>query len=357
MGVVGFQECIKWLAECDKDQIPKVGGKNSNLGEMIKADLPVPPGFVVTVDAYQQALSEANLREKIMETLSGLDTKDTRTVEKVSQDIRSLIEKLAMRPELEKEIEKRYTSLCHQCGVSEIPVAVRSSATAEDLPEASFAGQQDTYLWIKKKNLTKAIVRCWASLFTSRAICYRAKMGVPHEEVDISVGIQTMVDAQKAGVMFTMNPINNDRTKIVVEGSWGLGESVVAGDVTPDEWVVDKVVMEISSRRISPKLIKRMVDSSSQEVVTVDVPLDKQEVPCLNDEEILEIAKLGKRIEQHYDWPQDIEWAISKQLYFPENIFILQTRPETTEHKVGAKLRSTGDSKMDVIQFWKNLKA
>lgn len=348
---------VKWLKDCDKDDVPEVGGKNANLGEMIKAGFPVPPGFAVTIEAYRQALSR--VQGEIQDVLSGLDKNEAESLESASQQIRTLIEAQPMPSIVEEEISKYCRMLCDDCHIADLPVAVRSSATAEDLPGASFAGQQDTYLWITENRLKAAIIKCWSSLFTARAIAYRMKIGFPHEKAYMSVGVQRMVNAKTAGVMFTLNPTKGDRSKIMIGGSWGFGESVVSGEVTSDEWMVDKVVLEVIRSTISPKLIERVVDQNSGKVMIVDVPPDRQKILCLGGEEIIELAKLGKDIEQHFGSPQDIEWAIAKELPFPQNIYIVQARPETvwTGQKADPRLKTTGDATSDVVQFWLNIKA
>jgi len=359
MGGTEQKAYVTWLKDCDKNDVPEVGGKNANLGEMIKADFPVPPGFAVTVESYKEALAERGIAKEIQDTLSGLDLKDTESIEKESQRIRDLIEAEPMPLLVEQEIRRCYGALCDEFSTSNLPAAVRSSATAEDLPDASFAGQHDTYLWVKGEGLMPAIVKCWASLFTCRAISYCMRMGIPHEKILISVGVQKMINAKAAGVMFTLNPTNGDRSKIMIDGSWGLGESVVSGSVTPDEWMVDKVVLEIIKGTVSPKSIECVVDQNSDKVITVDTPSDRQTIPCLAGEEVIELAKLGKRIEQHYGSPQDIEWAIDKELPFPENIFIVQARAETvwSGQRTEPKLKTTGSSTGDMIEFWRNIKA
>jgi len=359
MGSTDQTEYVRWLKDCNKSDYLLVGGKNANLGEMIKAGFPVPLGFAVTVESYKEVLTKSGLAKEIQDALFGLDVKDTEAIDRAGQYIRGLIEAQPMPTVVEEQVRRYYQDLCHDYGITELPVAVRSSGTAEDLPGASFAGQQDTYLWVKGDELLTAIIKCQASLFTSRAIAYRMRMGFLHNKVLISVGVQTMVNAKAAGVMFTINPTNGDRSKIMMGGSWGLGESVVSGEVTPDEWKVDKVVFEIIHATISTKRVERIVDQNSEKVITVDVPSDRQDTPCLSNEEVIEIAKLGKRIEQHYDSAQDIEWAIAKDLPFPQNIFIVQTRPETvwSERKVESKLKTTGSSTADVVEFWLNIKA
>jgi pyruvate,water dikinase len=209
-------------------------------------------------------------------------------------------------------------------------VAVRSSATAEDLPTASFAGQQDTYLWMTGTDrVIESVRKCWASLYTPRAISYRVKNDFPHEKVLISVGVQKMVNSRAAGVMFTLNPTDGDISKVVIEGSWGLGETVVSGSVNPDKFVVDKVMGEVNERTISTKHIECVFDVEKGETVDADVNEGRQCACCLEDREIRELVKTAKAIETHYGRAMDIEWAIDKDFSFPENIFIVQARPET----------------------------
>jgi pyruvate,water dikinase len=353
------KEYVRWLKDCNKSDYLSVGGKNANLGELIKAGFPVPLGFAVTVESYKEVLTKSGLAKEIEDALFGLVVKETEAIDRAGQYIRGLIEAEPMPLVVEEQVRRYYEDLCREYGIADLPVAVRSSGTAEDLPGASFAGQQDTYLWVKGDELVPAIIKCQASLFTSRAISYRMRMGFLHNKVLIGVGVQTMVNAKAAGVMFTLNPANGDRSKIMIGGSWGLGESVVSGEVTPDEWKVDKVVFEIIQATLSPKRIERIVDQNSERVITVDVSSDRRDKACLSNEEVIEIAKLGKRIEQHYGSAQDIEWAITKDLPFPQNIFIVQTRPETvwSGQKVESNLKTTGSGTADVVEFWLNLKA
>ena len=240
------------------------------------------------------------------------------------------METAAIPDDVQKAIGEGYSLLCKKCEVDALPVAVRSSATAEDLPTASFAGQQDTYLWIMGPNRAiESVRKCWASLYTPRAISYRVKNDFPHEKVLISVGIQKMVNSRAAGVMFTLNPTDGDISKVVIEGSWGLGETVVSGSVNPDKFVVDKVMGEINERTISTKHIACVFDVEKGETVDADVDEDMQCACCLEDPEIKALVKTAKIIEAHYGRAMDIEWAIDKDFSFPENIFIVQARPET----------------------------
>lgn len=340
-----------WLKECNKESSPLVGGKNANLGELINANLRVPPGFAITTKAYKEmVLRQGGIEEKICRILSHVYLEDIDSVNKASEEVCYLIESITLPSQVEKVVESYYRSLGKQCGMDNLPVSVRSSATAEDLPGASFAGQHDTYLWICGQEAVKSkIIKCWSSLFSPRAICYRVKMGFPHEKVSISVGVQKMVNSRTAGVIFTLNPMNGDPSKIFISGSWGFGESVVSGEVTPDEWMVDKVTFEIIKRTISPKLTERVVNGMG-EVTTLDVPPERQEIACLSDEEVMELARLAKCIEKHYGAPQDIEWAIDGDGPFPENVFILQTRPETVfSHREAKPVAESSASALDYL--------
>ncbi|MFO8164555.1 MAG: PEP/pyruvate-binding domain-containing protein [Desulfatiglandales bacterium] len=314
----------------DKDFLPLVGGKNANLGEMIKADIRVPPGFAVTTDSYKCFINSSEVSKKIFKILSSFDTKSVDSLNKASTEIQDLVNSAPIPKEVEDSVREGYAKLCQRCSVEILPVAVRSSATAEDLPAASFAGQQDTYLWVQGEDkIIQDVRRCWASLFTARAIDYRIKNNFPHERVLISVGIQEMVNSRTAGVMFTLNPTNGDESKIVIEGNWGLGETVVSGSVNPDKFVVDKVVLETTERAIAKKHIKCVYDPVREEVVNIDVEEDMQNKCCLNTQEITELAKIANNIESLYGRAMDIEWAIDDDLFYPENIFVVQARPET----------------------------
>jgi len=316
--------------DVDKSSIPLVGGKNASLGEMIKAGIRVPPGFSVTTESYLRFISEAGIREEILRIVSEVNPDDTKSLDNVGQKVQSLINGASIPVGIQEAIRDGCLGLCEKCGIESVPVAVRSSATAEDLPTASFAGQQDTYLWVEGADqVVRDVQRCWASLFTPRAISYRIRNKFPHEKVLMSVGVQKMVNSRAAGVMFTLNPTDGDPSKVVIEGSWGLGETVVSGSVNPDRFVVDKVVMEINERIISTKHIECVYDCDKGEVVHADVVPDMQNRSCLDDQEIRELVRIAKIIEEHYGCPQDIEWAIDKDVPLPENVFIVQSRPET----------------------------
>ena len=326
------KDLVIWFENLRKTDIPSVGGKNANLGEMTNAKIPVPSGFAITAYSYKKFIEETGISSKIYEIIKDTVTNpnDPAQYEIASKKIRELIESTPMPKEIEDAIRSTYEELCRRLNANDVFVAVRSSATAEDLPDASFAGQQETYLNVRGGDeLIKNTVKCWSSLFTPRAIFYRSEKGFAHEKVFISVGVQKMVNSTSAGVIFTINPVTGDPSQIVIEGNYGLGESVVSGTVTPDDFVVDKSTLKIIERRIAKKTVQYLRDPNTGKTVHVDVPIEKQEQPCLNDEEILKLAELAKRIEQHYGKTQDIEWAIDRDISYPNNIFIVQSRPET----------------------------
>ena len=326
------KELVIWFGDLRKTDVPVVGGKNANLGEMISSGLPVPPGFAVTAYSYEKFIKETHIAEKIYEIINETvtDKNDPKQYDAASKKIRKLIEKSVMPEKIEKAVKSAYRELNKKLNLKNTFVAVRSSATAEDLPGASFAGQQETYLNVKgPDDLIDKVVKCWSSLFTPRAIFYRNEQGFAHDKVFISVGVQKMVNSRVAGVMFTLNPVTGDTSEIVIEGNYGLGETVVSGAVNPDDFVVDKKTLKIKERRIARKTVQYIRDPKTGETVHLDVPEDKQKQQCVNEEEILKLGELAKRIERHYGSAQDIEWAIDKDLSFPENVFIVQSRPET----------------------------
>jgi pyruvate,water dikinase len=323
---------ILWFEELTKNDIPLVGGKNANLGEMTQAKIPVPPGFAITAYAYQEFITKNGIAEKIYRIISETvtDENNPKQYEEASKKIRRLIESTPMLPEIEKSIRDAYNEMNKQIGLADVFVAVRSSATAEDLPDASFAGQQETFLNVKgADDLIDKTIKCWSSLFTPRAIFYRNEKGFKHEEVFISVGVQKMVNAKAAGVIFTLDPVTGELGKIVIEANWGLGEAVVSGSVTPDHYVVDKQTLNIVEKQIVKKTIEYIRDPETGNTVHANVPAERQEQPCLTDKEIKRLAEIARTIEEHYGKAQDIEFAIDRDLSFPENVFIVQSRPET----------------------------
>ncbi len=319
-----------WFQEATKASLPLVGGKNASLGELINAGVRVPPGFALTTRGFRRFLREGGIEGEIAARVADIDCEDLAALEARAAGLRALVEATPFSPELEDLIAEFYRRLSLKCCLPAAPVAVRSSATAEDLPGASFAGQQDTYLWIRGVDAVLAHMRrCMASLYTARALAYRARMGFAHGDVAISVGVQKMANSYAAGVMFTVHPANGDRSVIVIDSNFGFGESVVSGEVTPDHFVVNKVALDIIERTISRKAVCYTVDTAAQASRAYDVPFERQTVQSILDEEVVELARMGKEIERHYGRPMDIEWAVDKDLPAGGNIFILQARPET----------------------------
>jgi pyruvate,water dikinase len=321
-----------WFEELNKRDVGLVGGKNANLGEMINAGIPVPPGFAITAYAYRKFIEDTGIASKIYDILREVikDPRDPTQYEEASRRVRTLIESVEMPEDIRRAIIEYYRELCKRVGTDTVFVAVRSSATAEDLPDASFAGQQETYLNVRGEDeVVKYVQKCWSSLFTPRAIFYRSQKGFAHERVLISVAVQKMVNSRSAGVMFTIHPVTGDRSKIVIESVWGLGEAIVSGAVTPDRFIVDKNTFEIVEKEIAEKTVEYVRDPKTGKTVHLEVPPERRSKPSLTDEEVKYLAKLAKKIEDHYGTPQDIEFAVDRDLPFPENIFIVQSRPET----------------------------
>ena len=342
------QDLVLWFEELRKTDIPSVGGKNANLGEMTSAGIPVPPGFAITAYAYKKFIEETKIAAKIYEIIDETvtDKNDPAQYEVASIKIRELIDSTQMPKEIENAIKNAYEEMNRKLNTKDVFVAVRSSATAEDLADASFAGQQETFLNVRGvKGVLQNTVKCWSSLFTPRAIFYRNEKGFAHEKVFISVGVQKMVNSRAAGVIFTLNPVTGDTKQIVIEGNYGLGESVVSGSVTPDDFVVDKVSLRITERRLAKKNIQYVRDLKTGHTVHEEVPEEKQQLPCITDEEIVRLAEMAKRIEQHYGKPQDIEWAIDQDIATAsQNTFIVQSRPETVWSMKAAEAPSGGET-------------
>ncbi len=313
---------IVWFKEVDKDDIGLVGGKGANLGEMVKAGIPVPNGFIVTSEAYYHFLKVNKLKNKIKKALKSVDYSDPHSLQQVSSRVKKLIVSSPIPREIAQEIMVAYQGF--GSAFRDPFVAVRSSATAEDLPDASFAGQQETYLNVSGE--TEVVLktrRCWASLFEPRAIFYRHEKGFDHFKVGIAVPIQKMVQSDISGVMFTIDPVKNDKTKIVIEAIYGIGELLVKGVETPDHYEVRKTDLKILSKGISEQKKKLVKVGKKNKEVRVKKSLQKKQK--LSDKKIKDLAKIGKKIHQHYFFPQDIEWAVEKG-----EILIVQSRPVTT---------------------------
>ncbi|MFA5927472.1 MAG: phosphoenolpyruvate synthase [Patescibacteria group bacterium] len=327
---------VLWFSEINRNDIDKAGGKGANLGELVKAGIPVPNGFCVTAQAYYYFLERSGLKKAIEKSLSKIKPEDTKALNKISRDIKKQI----MDADIPKDLASSITEAYHRLGG--LAVAVRSSATAEDLPDASFAGQQATYLNIKgKEEVVAAVKKCYASLFEARAIYYRAINNFDHMKVGISVPVQNMIESEKSGILFTVDPVTENASHIVIEAGFGLGEAIVSGSVTPDRYLVDKNDLKIVNKEIH-KQTWQIVQNFKGGDKHVNIPAKLQESQKLTDDEITELAKVGLLIEKHYDKPQDTEWAIEKG-----KIYFVQSRPITTlgKAKVERNQESTAATK------------
>ncbi|SNZ15176.1 phosphoenolpyruvate synthase [Natronoarchaeum philippinense] len=309
---------ILWLGDISADSLEEVGGKAASLGELTVNDLPVPPGFVVTAGTYRRFVREAGLEDDIEAALD-IDVEDSTQLAAAKDRVRTLIEETAVPEAVREEILDAYETI----GAG-TPVAVRSSATAEDLPDASFAGQQETFLNVTGEALVDRVRQCWASLFTERAIYYRQEQGFSHTDVDMAVVVQEMVAADKSGVMFTSHP-STGAAQSVIEAAWGLGEAVVSGVVTPDNYVVDRDGRAVLDATVAEKTVMHVRDPETGETVETAVPDDRRTERVLSADELDRLVAIGERVEALYDGPQDVEWAIEG-----DEIYLLQSRPITT---------------------------
>jgi pyruvate,water dikinase len=315
---------VGWFADIGLADRPEVGGKGCSLGELTRAGISVPAGFVLKTAAFERYVEALERESPLRERVESLDADDLRAMTALSQQLRARFTETPLPADVADEISKAHDALIE--GAVRPAVAVRSSATTEDASDASFAGLQDTYLWVKSaRQIQDRIRSCWGSLYSVESMSYRRKRGFQEKDVAMAVVVQIMADARTAGVMFTRSPLTGDRSVMAIEGSWGLGSAVVGGEVTPDRWVVAKITGEISVREISTKLIcHAAADAGGTE--TVPVPEELQRVPCMSDEEIQQLRAIGRRVERHYGQPQDIEWAVERG---GGEILLLQSRPET----------------------------
>ncbi len=336
---------VIWFSELNKESIDVAGGKGASLGEMYNSGFPIPPGFAVTAQAFKSFLEKNNIKEKIFGLLKDLNVDNNSELQNVSKQIRDLVLGIEMPADIRNDIIEAYETLnvdkklfekagkaldIIKAGRDPPYVAVRSSATAEDLPDASFAGQQETFLNVKGNNhLLESVKHCWASLYTARAIYYRVKNNFPHEKVLISVIVQKQIQSDKAGVIFSVNPVNNNENEILIEAGFGMGEAVVSGSITPDSYVLDKNSLKIKEKKLNKQEWMIVLDPNTKKNFKKTIEPGKQ---VLNDYEIKKLGELTKKIEDHYKAPQDIEYAIEGS-----RIYIVQSRPITTLKKVEAK--------------------
>jgi phosphoenolpyruvate synthase/pyruvate phosphate dikinase len=324
-GGMGSDPHILWLAECTPERVPLVGGKATGLGALLREGLQVPAGFAITTEAYREHVERNNLAAELKRLVVDCTTFEAQ--QRASDEIRALFEASRSTPALEEAILAAYAELSAQ---GETPAAVRSSAIGEDSASASFAGQQETYLWILGgSEVMRHVVRCWASLFTAQAIAYRAQMHSPVEDLAMGVVVQQMVPAEAAGVMLTIDPITGDQSGIVIEAAFGLGAAVVNGEVDPDRFCLDKHQLTLRSRTIGVKSIAYRFDAAVQGIRREDLPAQLQRQPSVTDAEVIQLATLGRQMEQAMGRTQDIEWAVGPGADGQRQVFLLQARPET----------------------------
>lgn len=322
---------MQWIYRFDeigKEHNDLVGKKCANLGEMTRAGFRVPPGFALTLEAYERFMKESGALEETSQYLTTFSADpenpaDMAKYDKAANDIRGIVESKALPKDMDDTIRQYYNDLCQKTGISDTPVATRSAGTA------SHPGQYETYLHIMGvSDVILHIKKVWSSTFNPRSIIARARLGLPLDYDPIGVAVLKMVNAKSAGVMFTLNPVSGDKSVSVIEGNWGLGESVVSGAVNPDKWTVDKIVMEVVKTSIATKLKEYVFDEKARKATLVDLTDERQDKPCLTKDEIIELVKTGMKLEEHYGVPQDTEWSIDNDLAFPDNIFMVQCRPE-----------------------------
>jgi pyruvate,water dikinase len=315
---------IAWFGEIDRGDVSVAGGKGASLSDMARAGMPVPPGFVVCTGAFRQFLDESGLNAEIERALQALDIENNAQLERIAEKITQKIENTELSPQLHDMIVRAYQRLCDDYGGVAV-VAVRSSAAAEDSQAASFAGQQETYLNVfGDETVLRQVRACWSSFFKPRAIFYRGQKG-SLKDTSIAVVVQRMVNPDKSGVMFTVDPVQRRRDHVMIEAAWGLGEAVVSGLVTPDNYVVSKTDGRLVSKFVSRKTVMITRQENGVGICHVELPPEKAQAQVLSVEEINRLAELGNLIEGHFGCPQDVEWAIEGDM-----IYVLQSRPVTT---------------------------
>jgi len=314
---------IGWFSEIGLADRASVGGKGGSLGELTRAGIAVPPGFVVRTAAFENFLSALEAQAPLRARVAALRAGDLDAIRACAAELQARVRATVFPPGLAEELLAAHESLRTRSGHGD--VAVRSSATTEDASDASFAGLQDTYLWVRDGSRMLERVRdCWASLYSVESISYRRDRGIDEDVVAMAVVVQSMVDARTAGVMFTRSPTTGDRSVITIEGAWGLGSAVVSGEVTPDRWVVGKITGEISVREISDKHIEHR-RAAGGEVEAAAVPDERRRATCASDAELEQLRQVARQVEKHYGCAQDIEWAIDTR----GALLLLQSRPET----------------------------
>jgi phosphoenolpyruvate synthase/pyruvate phosphate dikinase len=328
------------LAELRRGHSSSFGGKSSSLGELMAAGIPVPPGFAVSTSAFHAFVAEAGLEGRIAAELSHVSPDDVDSVGAASHAISEAMRFAPVPEAVRDEVAGRYAELAEEVDLAEPPVAVRSSALGEDGQDATFAGQQETYLWVRGvDHVCDAVRDCWVSLYSPPAISYRARLG-GSEAPAMGVAVQLMVDAEVSGVLFTCNPVSGDRSTVAVNASWGLGLAVVGGEVTPDDYLVSKVTREVVREHVHAKDVEYVPDSGGRGAIRVDVPAERRDIACLDRPALETLVALARRVEQYFGSPQDVEWAIARGCELPAGLYIVQSRPVTALPRRGPAPKS-----------------
>jgi pyruvate,water dikinase len=318
-------ERILWFADIGRDDVDRTGGKGASLGELLRAGIRVPPGCVVSTLGFETFMTTVDPDGSLRAGIGALESEDLDRIRQLSSELRQQI----ARTPLDAQLEAEFAAMCEQLFEHADGVAVRSSATCEDSENASFAGLQDTYLWVSAKNVSRRIRDCWASLYNFESVSYRRRLEMLEDQISMAVVVQAMVKAHCAGVMFSRSPTTGDKSVVIIEGSWGLGSSVVSGEVTPDKFIVNKVTGKVIDRVIANKPIRHVRDAEGLDFRVEDVPEAMREQPCVEDSQISELVRIARQCEAHYGRPQDMEWAIDSSDAGEGDIYLLQSRPET----------------------------
>lgn len=340
-------DSIRWFRSIGNADRESVGGKGASLGELQRAGIPVPAGFVITTQAFRQAALRWDPDGEMARQIGMLDAQDLGRIAQVAKSARERV----MSMELPDDLGSALAAACRELESGQTqPLAIRSSATGEDGDNASFAGLQDTILWVKGiDDVLEAVRKCWASLYTDESVSYRRRLAFPEQDVAMGVVVQLMVNARCAGVMFTRSPTTGDRSVIAIESSWGLGSALVSGEVTPDKVTLSKVTGAINKMVVSDKQVQHVPNPSGSGICTEPIPSELRNAPCLGDEELKALWQLAKRAEAHYGIPVDIEWAIDVDSTGGSDIQLLQCRPETVWSSKESKGVAPADTAMALI--------
>jgi pyruvate,water dikinase len=318
------------LAELRRADAGEFGGKSANLGELLAAGIPVPSGFAVTASAYRAFVEENGLDGTVAAALSHVAGSDVSEIGAAAKAIDEAMRFAPLPDALRAELSRAYEDLGRATGEERPPVAVRSSALGEDSQDASYAGQQESFLWIRGlEQVCDAVRDCWVSLYTPQAIAYRATLAAGGTETAMGVTVQSMVDAEVSGVMFTCNPVSGDPSMVALNAAWGLGIAVVGGELTPDDYLVSKITGEIVRQTVSSKHIEYVPDAPGRGTVRTEVTGKRRDEPCLGEAQLAALVEIARRIERHFGSHQDIEWAIARGRQLPDAVLVLQTRPVT----------------------------